>query len=114
MLPTKRLGITILAFKFKVSASRRGDALCYALCFASLQKTRFASLRRQKTRDAKQSKSTKNPRRFATPTKNPRREAEQIYNELDKTDFQAKVEANKNFISHFTFHANVSLRETLA
>jgi len=57
---------------------------------ANLLKTRDASLRRLKTRDAKQSKSTKNPRRFATPTKNPRREAEQIYNELDKTDFQAK------------------------
>ncbi len=51
--------------------------------------------------------STKNERRFAAPTKNLRREASRLYkkpetlcgadNELDKTDFQAKVEANKNF-----------------
>jgi hypothetical protein len=26
---------------------------------------------------------------------------------LDSLIFHAKVEANKNFISHFTFHANV-------
>ncbi len=55
---------------------------------------RFAITSIQKIGDASRSRLYKKSETL--------RDRVSTYNELDKTDFQAKVEANKNFISHFT------------